>query len=81
MKMNNESVFYGLARMSYLNYVEKLKSKVGAEGEQFEHVLFIAPDEYLYFNVNDMENYVDKFKFQSIDFADKINGPAVQTSL
>ena len=81
MKMNNESVFYGLARMSYLNYVEKLKSKIGSEGEQFEHVLFIAPDEYLYFNVNDMENYVDKFKFQSIDFADKINGPAVQTSL
>jgi len=81
MKMNNEQVFYGLARMSYLNYVEKLKAKVGAEGEKFEHVLFISPDEYLYFNVNDMENYVDKFKFQSIDFADKINGPAVQTSL
>jgi len=81
MKMDNASVFNGLARMSYLNYVELLKSKVGAETGTFEHVLFISPTEYLYFNVNDMEKYVDKFKFQSIDFADKINGPAVQTSL
>jgi len=81
MKMNNEQVFHGLARMSYLNYVEKLKAKVGAGGEKFEHVLFISPQEYLYFNVKDMEKYVDKFNFQSIDFADKINGPAVQTSL
>jgi len=81
MKMNNQEVFNALARMSYLNYVQKLQSKTGADGQKFDHVLFITPDEYLYFNVNEMENYVDKFKFQSIDFADKINGPAVQTSL
>lgn len=80
-KMDRQSAFNAIARMSFLNYKQELLNKVDKGGESFNHIMFISPNECLVFELDKMEDFVSQFKFQSIDFADKINGPAVQTSL
>ena len=75
--MDRQQAFDAIARMSFLNYKQELLKKP----EAFKHILFITPDESLLFNLDNLEQFIPQFKFSSIDFKDKINGPAVQVSL
>jgi hypothetical protein len=75
--MNRQQAFDAIARMSFFNYKQELLKKP----EPFKHILFITPEESLFFNLDNLEQFIPQFKFSSIDFKDKINGPAVQVSL
>lgn len=82
MPTSRVDAFNKIARMSFNNYKAELLGKAGAGGQQaFKHVLFISPTQSLFFSLDEMESQLGNFKFQSIDFNDKINGPAVQVSL
>jgi|TARA_Y100000034_G_scaffold121590_1_gene165975 hypothetical protein len=80
-QMDRNSTFDAIARMSFLNYKQELLAKVKKGGVGFNHIMFMTPQESLLFELDKMHHYVDEFAFKSIDFADKRNGPAVQTSL
>tara|TARA_Y100000310_G_scaffold314361_1_gene363643 strand:- start:914 stop:2029 length:1116 start_codon:yes stop_codon:yes gene_type:complete len=80
-QMDKQTVFNSMATMSFLNYKQELLNKINKGGAAFNHIMFMTPQESLLFPLDKMENYLKQFAFKSIDFADKINGPAVQTSL
>lgn len=79
---NREDAFNKIATMSFNNYKAELVGKTGAGGAApFNHVLFISPTQSLFFALENMQAQLSNFKFQNIDFSDKVNGPAVQVSL
>ena len=63
--------------ISYSSYANILK------GKGFSKFLFLkAPGKKsLAFDVDDYKNHLDKFKLGSLDWGDKMNGPAVQVSM
>ena len=63
--------------ISYSSYANILKEK------GFSMFLFLkAPGKKsLAFDVDDYKNHLDKFKLGSLDWGDKMNGPAVQVSM
>jgi len=77
-KMSREEAFNAIAHMSFLNYKQELLNK---KPEPFKHILFITPEKSLFFNLDNLDQYLNNFSFHSLDFKDKINGPAVQVSL
>lgn len=79
---SREDAFSKIATMSFNNYKAELIGKTGAGGAApFNHVLFISPTESLFFALDNMQAQLGNFKFTSIDFNDKVNGPAAQVSL
>jgi hypothetical protein len=79
---SREDAFSKIATMSFNNYKAELIGKTGAGGAApFNHVLFISPTQSLFFALDNMQAQLGNFKFQSIDFSDKVHGPAVQVSL
>jgi len=75
MDRSNSSVL--AQKISYSNYANVLKNK------GFSKFIFLKKNgkKTLTFDVDDYENYIDKFKMQSLAWNDKINGPAVQVSM
>lgn len=79
---NRVDAFNKIAQMSFNNYKAELIGKKDVGGQNaFKHVLFISPTQSLFFSLDNMQAQMQNFKFQKIDFNDKINGPAVQVSL
>lgn len=79
---SRDDAFNKIATMSFNNYKAELVGKTGAGGASpFNHVLFISPTQSLFFALENMQAQLSNFKFQNIDFSDKVNGPAVQVSL
>lgn len=65
------------AEISYSSYANILKAK------QFDMFLFLklGGKKSLAFQVDNYKNHLDKFKLGSLDWGDKMNGPAVQVSM
>ncbi len=63
--------------ISYSSYANILKDK------GFDMFLFLklGGKKSLAFQVDNYKNHLDKFKLGSLDWGDKMNGPAIQTSL
>ena len=63
--------------ISYSSYANILKAK------QFDMFLFLklGGKKSLAFQVDNYKNHLDKFKLGSLDWGDKMNGPAVQVSM
>ena len=63
--------------ISYSSYANILKEK------NFSMFLFLklGGKKSLAFDVDDYKNHLDKFKLGSLDWGDKMNGPAVQVSM
>lgn len=63
--------------ISYSNYANIIKEK------GFDHFLFLKKTNKtsLVFKTDDYQQYLNRFKMQSLDWADKINGAAVQVTM
>lgn len=76
-KMDRNDVAHLGYAISYSNYATIIKNK------GFEHFLFLKRngEQSLSFKCDDYQQYLDKFKMTSLDWADGINGAAVQVSM
>jgi hypothetical protein len=63
--------------ISYSSYANILKEK----GFSMFLFLKLGGKKSLAFDVDDYKNHLDKFKLGSLDWGDKMNGPAVQVSM
>jgi hypothetical protein len=75
--LNYVSCYDILKRIAFTNYGNVLRKK------GFDIIMLINKPykNCLTFKLDDLEQHMDDFKLGSIDFADQINGPAVQASM
>ena len=76
-KMDRADSSTHAAEISYSSYANILKAK------DFDMFLFLklGGKKSLAFQVDNYKNHLDKFKLGSLDWGDKMNGPAVQVSM
>ena len=77
LQMDKKTLFNQIAKMSFLNYKQELLDKATA----FKHILFVSPNASLFFALDDINQNMNQFKFQSIDWNDSRNGASAQISL
>ena len=77
LQMDKKTLFNQIAKMSFLNYKQELLDKATA----FKHMLFISPNASLFFALDEINQNMNQFKFQSIDWNDSRNGASAQISL